>query len=211
MPENGPAEARVTDRGSARRHAFLCAAREEFLARGYEAANVNEVVRQAGGSLATLYAQFGNKEGLFHAVMEDQHARFVADFLTEDADHLSLEEGLEVVGLQVLKAFLKRDNLAFYRITIGEGAKFPHLLQRYISAGALTVRGAISSYLTNRPAKDGRLVSAPEVSASFFLELIRSRHHYRALADPEYAPTDDELRAHVKATARVLLNGILAA
>ncbi|MBS0385347.1 MAG: helix-turn-helix transcriptional regulator, partial [Proteobacteria bacterium] len=46
------------DRGVARRHAFLLSAREVFLEQGYEQASVNDVVRRAGGSFATLYAQF---------------------------------------------------------------------------------------------------------------------------------------------------------
>lgn len=211
MPEIAPAETRVTDRGSARRQAFLVAARAEFLARGYEAANVNEVVRNAGGSLATLYAQFGNKEGLFLAVMEDQHARFIADFSTDEAEGLELERGLEIIGLKVIQAFLKPDNLAFYRITIGEGGKFPHLLQRYVgTGGASTVRGAIAVHLANHATADGRKVADPEASASFFLELMRARHHYRALSDAAYAPTTEELSEHVKAGVHVLLHGMLA-
>lgn len=211
MAEIAPAETRVTDRGSARRQAFLVAARAEFLARGFEAANVNEVVRNAGGSLATLYAQFGNKEGLFLAVMEDQHARFIADFSTEEAEGMPLEQGLPIIGLKVIQSFLKPDNLAFYRITIGEGAKFPHLLQRYIGkGGAATVRGAVALYLANHANADGRKVADPEGSASFFLELMRARHHYRALADADYAPTTEELQAHAKAGTNVLLHGMLA-
>lgn len=206
-----PADTRPTDRGSARRLAFLLAARAEFLAHGYEAANVNEVVRNAGGSLATLYAQFGNKEGLFRAVMEDQHARFVADFRTDEAEGLDLEKGLEIIGLKVIKAFLKPDNLAFYRITIGEGAKFPHLLQRFIGkGGASTVRGIMAAYLASHQTKDGRAVADPEASASFFLELMRARHHYLALSDADYAPSAEDLRAHVRSGVQVLLRGMLA-
>ena len=211
MPGIAPAETRVTDRGSARRQAFLVAARAEFLARGYEAANVNEVVRNAGGSLATLYAQFGNKEGLFLAVMEDQHARFIADFSTDEAQGLRLEQGLQIIGLRIIHAFLKPDNLAFYRITIGEGAKFPHLLQRYVgSGGASTVRSAMAAYLATHASADGRAVADPEASASFFLELMRARIHYRALSDATFAPTEDELAAHVRAGVHVLLHGMLA-
>jgi AcrR family transcriptional regulator len=211
LAEIGPAETRVTDRGSARRQAFLVAARAEFLARGYEAANVNEVVRHAGGSLATLYAQFGNKEGLFLAVMEDQHERFIADFSTEEAEGLQLEDGLQIIGLKIIQSFLKPDNLSFYRITIGEGAKFPHLLQRYIGkGGAASVRSAVTAYLTNHMTTDGQKVADPDGSASFFLELMRARHHYRALADATYAPTEDELKAHVAAGVNVLLHGMLA-
>ena len=40
-----------------------------FLERGFAGASVNELVRIAGGSLATLYAEFGTKEKLFEAVM----------------------------------------------------------------------------------------------------------------------------------------------
>ena len=46
-------------RAELRRAAFLRAAREVFLEFGYENANMAEIVRRAGGSLSTLYAQFG--------------------------------------------------------------------------------------------------------------------------------------------------------
>ena len=68
----------------------LQAAREVFLEQGYEAASVNDVVRRAGGSLATLYAQFGNKEGLFQAVTQDQHERFTRAMTPDSVDHLPL-------------------------------------------------------------------------------------------------------------------------
>src|SRR5258708_28499552 len=50
---------------TARRQAILEAAREVFLERGYGDSTVDAVVERAGGSKATVYALFGNKEGLF--------------------------------------------------------------------------------------------------------------------------------------------------
>lgn len=204
-----PDAGRSPDRGAARRHAFLLAAREEFLSRGYEAANVNDVVRRAGGSLATLYGQFGNKEGLFLAVMEDHHHRFVADFLPEGVSHLPLEQGLEEIGVQLVRAFLKRDHLAFYRIIVGEGGKFPHLLQRFIGAGADKVRNAIAAYMDSHATSDGRVIENPEIAAVLFFELMRARHHYRALSDATYAISDEELHDHVRAAVDIFLNGAL--
>ena len=78
---NDSVEGRALDRGVARKQAFLQAAREVFLEHGYEAASVNEVVRRAGGSLATLYSQYGSKEGLFLAVAAEhpgEHRRIDA-------------------------------------------------------------------------------------------------------------------------------------
>jgi AcrR family transcriptional regulator len=46
-----------------------------FLSKGYAGASVNELVRCAGGSLATLYSKFGSEEGLFAAIMRRRASR----------------------------------------------------------------------------------------------------------------------------------------
>jgi AcrR family transcriptional regulator len=193
---------RAPDRGVARRQAFLQAARDVFLEQGYEAASVNDVVRRAGGSLATLYAQFGNKEGLFLAVTQDQHDRFVRAITPDSVDHLPLEEGLRAIGEHYARAILEPDNLAFFRIIVGEGRKFPEHLQRYISSGgADKVRDVVSKFLQAR----GAQVDDPEMAASYILELWRARHHYRALADSAYRVSEEELTAHVAAAVAFFL------
>ncbi len=175
-----------------------------FLSQGYEAACVNDVVREAGGSLATLYTQFGNKEGLFLAVIQDQHDRFVRAMTPACVDHLGLEEGLQQIGEQFLKALLARENIALFRIVVGEGRKFPDLLRRHVSATADRVRDVVSNHLA-RTTEAG--ADAP-IIASYFLEMLRSRHHYRALADDSYTATDEEVRAHVAAAVRFLSGAI---
>lgn len=197
------------DRGVARRHAFLKAAREVFLEFGFEAASVNEIVRRAGGSLATLYSQYGNKEGLFLAVAQDQNDRFVREILPACGDDLPLEEGLQVMGEQLLRAILTRDNLAFYRIVVGEGRKFPQLLQRYVATGAERIRGAIAAYVRARALKEGIEIPDPELTAAYFLDIVRSRHHYYSLANPAYTVTPAELTVHVRAAVQFFLHGAL--
>ena len=203
------ADERGVDRGVARRQAFLKAAREVFLEFGFEGASVNEIVRRAGGSLATLYTQYGNKEGLFLAVAQDQNERFLREILPVCAEDLPLEQGLQVMGEQLLRALLTRDNLAFYRIIVGEGRKFPQLLQRYVTSGAERIRGAIAAYVRARAQKEGIDIPDPEVTAAYFLDVVRSRHHYYSLANPEYQLTDQELSAHVRAAVGFFLHGAL--
>lgn len=195
---------RHPDRGVARRQAFLQAAREVFLEQGYESASVNDVVRRAGGSLATLYAQFGNKEGLFLAVAQEQHERLVQAMTPDSVDHLPLDQGLQAIGERFLRAMLSRENLGFYRVLIGEGRKFPQLLQRYLSTGAERVRGVVASYLRQACSQ----CKDPDVVAAYFLDLLRSRHHYRALADDAYAVSDAELVAHVGSVVKFLMKAV---
>lgn len=198
-------DARHIDRGVARRQAFLQAAREVFLEQGYEEASVNDVVRRAGGSLATLYAQFGNKEGLFLAVAQDQNDRFVKAILPECVDHLPLQEGLEAMGRRYLRALLAKDNLAFFRIMVGEGRKFPQLLQRFQLTGSERVRAVVADYLR----KCGAQMADPEAVAPYFLEIIRSKHHYRAMSDQNYHLSDTEVDQYVAHAVAFFLNGAL--
>lgn len=198
--------ARSQDRGVARRHAFLQAAREVFLEQGYEAASVNDVVRRAGGSLATLYAQFGNKEGLFFAVLQEQHERFMRAMTPEAVDHLSLEEGLKAIGVRYLSALLERDNLAFYRLMLGEGRKFPEQMQRYIStAGADKVLDTLARFFKARDVMPGNEMQG----SSYLLSLWPSRHHYRSLADDAYKVTAADIEEHVGRANAFFLNGAM--
>jgi AcrR family transcriptional regulator len=197
---------RTQDRGVARRHAFLKAARDVFLEQGYETASVNDVVRRAGGSLATLYAQFGNKEGLFLAVAQDIHEDLVAAMTPENVDHLPLEQGLQIIGEKFVRAMISRENLAFFRIIVGEGRHFPEQVTRYIAhGGAEKVRGVIARYLD---ASKADLGADSEVAASYLLELWRSRHHYRALAAAHYDLTDEQVTTHVRDAVRFLLRAL---
>jgi len=204
--QSSVATPRTQDRGVARRHAFLQAAREVFLEQGYEAASVNDVVRRAGGSLATLYAQYGNKEGLFFAVIQDQHERFIRAMTPECVDHLPLEQGLQAIGECFVRGLLARDNLAFFRVMVGEARKFPEQMRRYISTGgADKVLGVLAGFLRAR----GVTADDAENAASYLLELWRSRHHYRALVDDSYVVSDREISEHVARSIRLFLQGAL--
>lgn len=198
--------ARTQDRGVARRQAFLQAAREVFLEQGYEAASVNDVVRRAGGSLATLYAQFGNKEGLFFAVLQDQHERFTRAITPDSVDHLPLEEGLRTIGERYVRGLLTRENISFYRIVIGEARKFPEQMRRYNSTGgADKVTSVLASYLRAK----GVMPNDPEYAASILMQLWRSRHQYRAVVDDAYHVSEKEIVEHVTQSVDVFLHGVL--
>ena len=61
---------RTADRRQERRRAMVQAAESLFLEHGYEATSLAAIVKKSGGSLATLYELFGNKQGLLRAIIE---------------------------------------------------------------------------------------------------------------------------------------------
>src|SRR6202012_3541698 len=55
-----------------RRDRILQVAREVFFEEGFNAATMSTIAARLGGSKATLYAYFKNKDDLFDAIIKDQ-------------------------------------------------------------------------------------------------------------------------------------------
>ena len=60
--------------GMRTRQSILDAAKAVFADKGYSGAHVNDIVARAGTTKPMIYYHFGNKEGLFAAVLEDVYA-----------------------------------------------------------------------------------------------------------------------------------------
>ena len=102
-------------RAELRRPAFLKPARDVFLEYGYEAANMAEIVKRAGGSLSTLYAQFGGKKGLFEAMIDARVTELTEQMQIELAAHAPLREGLKRIGEAFLFKQLEAEALDVFR------------------------------------------------------------------------------------------------
>src|SRR5437763_9504135 len=61
-----------------RRASILAAALEEFSARGFAAARLDDVARRAGVAKGTIYLHFRDKEMLFHELVRSQLSPIVS-------------------------------------------------------------------------------------------------------------------------------------
>ncbi|MCL2275815.1 MAG: TetR/AcrR family transcriptional regulator [Defluviitaleaceae bacterium] len=63
-------------RSIAKKNAVVATAKEMFLEKGYVAVNTNEIAKQAGVSVGTLYSYFKDKREIFLHIMEDCNTDF---------------------------------------------------------------------------------------------------------------------------------------
>src|SRR5215470_19972993 len=98
-----------------RRQAFLDAARAVFLEKGYASATIDEVVARAGGSKATVYSLFENKEGLFAALVAEA-AEELADLLQRSQPTGRIEDNLRTFGRRYLEVLTRPERLALFRL-----------------------------------------------------------------------------------------------
>jgi AcrR family transcriptional regulator len=98
-PRNGNGRPRAPQRT---RESILAAATREFAARGLGGARVDAIARLAGANKRMLYHYFGDKEGLFLAVMERTYAHI-----------RQREEGLRLEALPPVEAMRKLVRFTF--------------------------------------------------------------------------------------------------
>jgi AcrR family transcriptional regulator len=197
-------------RAELRRAAFLKAARDVFLECGYDAANMAEIVKRAGGSLSTLYAQFGGKKGLFEAMIDARVNELTAQMHIELAAHAPLREGLRRIGENFLFKQLEEGSLDVFRLMVAQARKFPEMAEAWSKRAPEVVRKALASYLEDRARAGEIRITNSDLAASVFFDLLRSRIQFRALLLPSYQPTDAEVRETVDRAVKVFLGGIEA-
>ena len=115
----------------ARRAAILDAALEEFTARGYEAARLDDVAKRAGVAKGTIYLYFADKEALFQDLVRSmvhpvlgtlEHLREV------DIPARMLVEGMLNTFVREILGTRRKD---IVRLIFTEGTRFPAIAEFY--------------------------------------------------------------------------------
>ena len=188
-------------RAERRRVALLDAAREVFVERGYAEATLNDVIARSGGSRATLYKQFGGKDGLFAAVIGEICARMVAP-LAGAKDDRDPEDVLLAFGHSFMAALMAPDGLALYRAVIGNAQQAPDLANAVYRSGPVAAADHLAAFL--RQWKDLGLVDLhnPDLAARHFLEMVKGDLHFRALTGID-RPSQQEIDVCVRSAVEL--------
>lgn len=123
---------RRTQMAEARRGAILMAARGEFVGKGFAAARVDDIARQAGVAKGTVYLNFPDKEQLFEAVVLAQLAPLAARLRGQlAACEGPLRPAIEPLLQMIVREFSGDEIGPVLRLLISEAIRFPHLADRY--------------------------------------------------------------------------------
>jgi AcrR family transcriptional regulator len=183
---------------------FVEAAEALFLERGFTGTSVNEVVRRAGGSLATLYAQFPTKEALFEAVMS-RRAAALFENLVRESSHADIEAELGGLAARLLDHVLSEHALAVYRLVIHEGPKLESVRKAFLVNAMDAFRQKLAEYFA-RAAEGGRMaLDEPEAAADTFCSLVLGQLRTRAAcAGAASVPKAQRMR-HIQRSVRDFL------
>src|SRR6478672_8577052 len=120
-----------TQAAEERRSAILAAALEEFTARGYEGARLDDVAKRAGVAKGTIYLYFADKQALFQELVRSM-VHPVLGMLDKmrgvDIPARMLVEGLLGTFVREVYGTRRKDLI---RLILNEGPRFPAIAEFY--------------------------------------------------------------------------------
>jgi AcrR family transcriptional regulator len=162
------------DDDSAKRRQIVQGARSIFLARGFDAASMNDIARTAGVSKGTLYVYFTNKEQLFEAIVHEEclvHAETTFDL--DPADH-DVEGTLLRLGKAFINFLCSPEKSSALRTVIAIADRMPEIGKVFYETGPAVGVAKLAAYLKAQNEAGGLAIDDCEVAAAQFLDACQS-------------------------------------
>jgi AcrR family transcriptional regulator len=181
----------TADERRARETEILTSALGVFLRRGYGASTVDELSAAAQVTKRTLYAYYGDKGGVFAAMVRHLAAAVSLDSGDDD-------DTLETLAARIVSRVHSDELVGLHQLVIAESTRFPELALILHSSGDARHIARLAEHLRTERGP------ASEPLAEPLFSLLLGEKHRRRLLGIDPAPTPARAVAHADA-ALVLL------
>jgi TetR/AcrR family transcriptional repressor of mexJK operon len=170
---------------------ILTAALSVFLRSGYGASTVDELAAAAQVTKRTLYAYYGDKAGVFAAMVRELAAAVSLDAATD-------RDTLETLAARIVSRLHSDELVGLHQLVIAESTRFPELALILHSSGDARHIGRLAEHLR---AERG---PASEPLAEPLFSLLLGERHRRRLLGIDPPPTRAQAAAHADAALALL-------
>lgn len=194
------------ERPSAKRDAILEAAVELFLEVGYGSASINTLITRVGGSKATVYAHFENKETLFEAVVDEVLGEVSDAMNSIDLAGFGLRDGLAYVGEHLLHLVTSPRHIGLARLVIAEAQRFPEVGRIYYEHGPALAYKGLKAFLTEHNDNGEFQVANEDEAADWFTSMLIHHSFLERLCIGAEPPSMKQIEEKVAAVVSAFLN-----
>lgn len=205
---NEPLPAGAPPEDTAKRRQILDGARRIFVETGFDAASMNDIVREAGVSKSTLYVYFRSKEELFEALISEERERYFEriEALLGDAEHPA--ETLQRYGETLAGLMMSKQAMYAKRTVIAVASRMPHLGREFYRRGPQRGHALVCDYLERARAAGTLRIDDVPLAAAQFIELCTAGILRRRFFDDEAPPVSEaELARLVASAVRLFMAG----
>lgn len=187
-----------------RRDRILEVATRVFFEEGFAAATMSTISARLGGSKATLYAYFPNKETLFEAIIQRQ-CELLLRAIDEAGSLAELRGQLTHLGLAFVGLLVSEPGVRTMQLSIEGSRNNPALAHRFEQVGVRAVTERLVSFLGDASARGELSAPDPLEAARTFISLMRGDLHFRRLLNLIPEPSPKTMRLEVDRAIDIFL------
>ena len=155
----------------AKREQILDGAWRVFKQKGFDAASMNDITREAAVSKGTIYVYFENKDELFAALIDRHRAQFALSMRDILAGTEEVRDGLWQFGHTFIHKVTCTDMIPAMRSALAVIDRMPKLSQRFFVAAPNNVRVVLRDFLQNHVDQGTLRTDDVDLAARQFIEL----------------------------------------
>jgi len=190
------------------REQLLAAAAAIFFEQGYAATRIDDIIERTGGSKRNIYSEFGNKEGLFAAIVSQQAGRALSALAIDNLGGQSLKDMLTTFGHRLIDIYMSPVLLGVYRIAITECARFPDLVRRFYDLGPGRAGATLAAVLVAAQERGEIRTGDCAMAGDHFVGMIRGNLHLQVMLGLREPPDTAEREALVASVVDLFLDGV---
>ena len=157
-----------------KRRQIVDGARRIFLARGFDAASMADIAKEAGVSKGTLYVYFKNKEELFGAIVQQECCHHAEGAFQLDPDDHDVETVLTHIGFSFLHFLCSLNKASSLRIVIAIADRMPEIGKAFYETGPMVGIRRVQAYLEAQVKAGILAIDDCEIAAAQFLDSCQS-------------------------------------
>ncbi len=190
----------------AKREQILAGAWRVFKLKGFDAASMNDITREAGVSKGTIYVYFSNKEDLFAALIDHHRQEFATSIRHILAGTEEVREGLEQFGRAFANKMICSEMIPAMRSVIGVIDRMPKLAQRFFISAPNNVRTVLQDFIQHQVTLGHLKVDDVDLAARQYIELSTGTFFkLRLFGEIDGAVPEEELNRVIASAVRVFM------
>lgn len=193
----------------AKRDQILDGAKRSFLRRGFDAACIDDIAREASVSKGTIYVYFENKEALFVATFARERVVFLKSIKEAFSFPRTIEAGLYKFGVKYLQHMTDNAVIAAMRAAIGVYRRMPHICSQFLRSDQ-DAKVVLQRFLAQQVDAEAINIHDLDLAAGQFLDLVSgSLVRCRLSGIMASAPSTEEIERVVRGAVSVFLAAYL--
>jgi AcrR family transcriptional regulator len=155
------------ERAAERRQAIIEAALDEFIARGFTAARLDDVAKRAGVAKGTIYLHFKDKESMFEELIRTALVPLIGRLHTPPPMGGSVRDAVEGFASNFITEVANTRRGDIVRLIVAEGPRFPAIADFYyrevVSRGLAAMRALIELAVARGEIRQQNLARFPQI------------------------------------------------